>query len=221
MEQNDKLRLPAITVCPFPGWRGSSGYLYHDIYKRGCKNENTSEGFFSCIENKTFSFSELVFGAVKGLGSDQEKDLSDFKFWTWNMGWPGFGRCYTLNYNVSLGIDVVTDGLVLGLNPKVDYLVYLHEPDFFAITNNKLAMPTIRMEVNPRSENSNRLDQWYILEAFRRTNLNRVEARCNDLPNYNFTDCFIQSNAKRVNCTLPWNTRIPGKGLSNFQFMRL
>ena len=90
VEQNDKLKPPAITVCSIPGWHGSSGSQeFYGFYKRECKNETTSEGFFACIENRTFSFSELVLNAGKGLGSDKE-DLSDFKFWTWDgLVWVG------------------------------------------------------------------------------------------------------------------------------------
>ena len=63
VEGNEKLRLPAITVCAFPGW--ANGSMTCDVYKGKCQNESTSAGFFSCIKSKTFKFKDLVDYAIK------------------------------------------------------------------------------------------------------------------------------------------------------------
>ena len=48
-------------------------------------------------------------------------------------------------------------------------------------------------------------------QVIRHEKINRVGARCNPLPDYNFTSCLIESKAKKVNCTMPWSFQIEGK----------
>ena len=48
-------------------------------------------------------------------------------------------------------------------------------------------------------------------QVIRHEKINRVSARCNPLPDYNFTSCLIESKAKKVNCTMPWSFQIEGK----------
>ena len=53
------------------------------------------------------------------------------------------GRCYTFNYNQSLpGLDVSEDGLFFELNQNLEYMIFLHHPEFFTITYNAMMMPT-------------------------------------------------------------------------------
>ena len=109
VEKNDKLRLPAVTVCAIPGWtkRISKGA---GAYKEECQNVTTAQGFSSCVKNKTFSFNDLVVSAARGdNGTENEKDLSDFNLWTWDMTFPAVGRCYTLDYDVPVGINQKKD----------------------------------------------------------------------------------------------------------------
>ena len=125
------------------------------------------------------------------------------------MSPTALGRCYTLNYNSMFNIDMMKDSLWIALNPKQNYYVILHEPDFSTITVNKFAIPTTAFWMYPESENSTQY-QILTLEASRRKNLNRIEAPCNPSPNYNFTDCVIKYKAKNIGCSLPWNSKISG-----------
>ena len=201
------------SICSELGWINSS--VMNGNFKLHCANESTSEGFLACVENRTFGFKDLVFSASHGQVYDGgsleyfKKNLSDFKFWTWDMSVPAQGRCYTLNYNVPVSIDAMADSLWIKLDPKIEYNVILHEPDFSSITINKLAMPIARILMYPAKEPST---MWtvFTLEATRRKNLNRIEAPCDPLPNYNFTDCVIEYKAKNTNCTLPWHRKLRG-----------
>ena len=201
------------SICSEHGWINSP--VVNGNFKLHCTNESTSEGFLACVENRTFGFKDLVFSASHGQVYDGgsleyfKKNLSDFKFWTWDMSDPAQGRCYTLNYNVPVSIDAMADSLWIELDPKIEYNVILHQPDFFTININKLAMPTTAISMYPAKENST---MWtvFTLEATRRENLNRIEAPCNPLPNYNFTDCVIEYKAKNTNCTMSWHRKISG-----------
>ena len=126
------------------------------------------------------------------------------------MSLPALGRCYTLNYNVALGIDALTDGLWVSLNPNMSYYINLHESSFFSITTNKLAMPTSATHMSPATGNSPQRGFLFTLEVSRRKNINRIEAPCKPSHNYNFTECVLESKAKMIGCTLPWNMKISG-----------
>ena len=128
VEKNDKLRLPAVTVCAIPGWTKRTS-MRTGAYKEECQNVSTAQGFSSCIKNKTFSFKDLVVSASRGVlnGTENKKDLSDFNLWTWDMTFPAVGRCYTLDYDVPVGINLEKDILAIRLNPNHEYVVVVPE----------------------------------------------------------------------------------------------
>ena len=214
VEKNDRLRPPSITICSTVGWVGGNNSPALELdgnFKVHCPNEITLEGFLACIEQKTFNFSDLVVSAFHGSSQKYiQKDLSDFKYWTWDMSLPALGRCYTLNYNVALGIDALTDGLWVSLNPNMSYYINLHASSFFSFTTNKLAMPTTATHMSPATGNSPQRGFLLTLEVSRRKNINRIEAPCNPSHNYNFTECVLESKDKMIGCTLPWNMKISG-----------
>ena len=208
MEKNEKLRFPAITLCAFPGWTNYSSTKFNGVYKRKCQNETTAEGFFGSIKNKTFSFKDLIVSATRGNAfSKTSKNISDFSFWTWDMTVAAVGRCYTLDYNVPVGTDEVKDTLVIKFNRSPDYYAILHQTDLFAITVNRLAATTYR-QLDAKMFDG--VAQTLTLQAVKWKKLNRPEQPCNPSPDYNFTQCVIESKAKQVGCTLPWNKKIQG-----------
>ena len=79
-------------------------------YKEEFQNVTTAEGFSSCIKNKTFSFNYLVVPATRGdYGTENEKDLSDFNLWTWDMNSPA------VDYDKPEGINQKKDILAKDL----------------------------------------------------------------------------------------------------------
>ena len=117
------------------------------------------------------------------------------------------GRCYTLDYNIPVGVDQVKDILVIELNRSLNHYAILHQTDLFAITTNRLAATTYR-QLDAKMFGG--VAQILTLQASKRKKLNRPEQPCNPSPDYNFTECVIESKAKKVGCTLPWNKKIQG-----------
>ena len=76
-EKKDMFRLPAVTVCAYPGWVNPRSTSNLGFFKRQCQNETTAEGFDVCIKNKTFSFKDLVVSATHGANTQTRKNLSD------------------------------------------------------------------------------------------------------------------------------------------------
>ena len=139
------LKPPAITLCAQPpGWKGAEASGMEGHFKRECQDVTDAEGLKVCVENRTFSFDELIVGAVHGI--DDRKNLSK-DHWTWDMFLPAAGRCFTLRYNQSLANNFKRDGILILLNPNVSYIGFFHELDFFTLINNPLALPMKRFEI--------------------------------------------------------------------------
>ena len=177
-----------------------------------CRNEsNTEEGPWACIKEKTYSFEELVISAARGGNPSSQTKIPDFQFWNWHMPSPGKGRCYFLNYNVPLGIDMMNDVLFIELDPKKTYYIALYELDFFTYTGNPIAMPVSTFTL-PSSELAENNAQYVSLEASKFNRLNRPTAPCNTSASYNFTQCVIESVAKTTGCSPPWQGNVSGSG---------
>ena len=166
------------------------------------------KGPWECIKEKTFSFKELVISAAQGATPKVQTKISDVH-WNWHVPSAMVGRCYILDYNVPLGIDMMTDTLSIGLDPEKTYYVALHSPDFYTFTGNPLAMPTSAFAVTPSELDKQAL--FISLEATKFRRLNRLNAPCNSDANYNFTECVIESVARNSSCTMPWHGRISGR----------
>ena len=146
-EKSAALKPPAITFCPYGanlvGWKNATDMNVTQNLRRRCdKLPTTSEGFLSCIEDKTYDLRETIEGARHGY-LPPNKNLSNSEFWSWDMSVSVAGRCYTINYNQSLpGLDVLEDGIFFDLNKNLLYMIFLHQPKFFIITYNGMTMPT-------------------------------------------------------------------------------
>ena len=120
---------------------------------------------------------------------------------------PAVGRCYTINYDVPVGIDLEKDILLIALKTNHSFYVFPHESSLFALSMNPLVLPKY-VQLDPMKHGG--AAQALSIEAIRWQKLNRPESPCNSSPDYNFTDCVIESKARKVGCTLPWNKHIPG-----------
>ena len=146
-EKSTALKPPAITFCPYEanlvGWKNATDMNVTQNLRLRCDEvPTTSDGFLSCIEEKTYELRETIEDARHGY-LPPNKNLSNSEFWSWDMSVSVAGRCYTINYNQSLpGLDVLEDGLFFDLKQDLQYMIFLHEPEFFSITYNGMTMPT-------------------------------------------------------------------------------
>ena len=68
--------------------------------------------------------------------------------WTWDVTAAIDGRCFTLNFDQPLTIDLSVDSLVFNLEEDMVYYLFIHQPDFFILTYNPLTMPTVDMLIS-------------------------------------------------------------------------
>ena len=204
LEQKQALKPPAITICPQVGWKNSNfstaGFRVH------CKNANSSDMFWKCLEERTYNFSEIILSATHGHPLNVVKTLTDGpKFWTWSTPGRSEGRCFTLLYDQHFQIDMKTDVIVINLKPPSRYYtVFLHDPDFFVITYNPFTLPVTEIDINP-AELNEKTHLLLSMAQMKTKKLNKPEMPCNPSPRYSFTTCVRQSVATKSNCSLPWD----------------
>ena len=123
------------------------------------------------------------------------------------------------------------DSLVVYIKHSISYIVFFHEPDFFAMFMNPLALPVKQLQIAATTKiDKNTLfhtlqvsfktlytvtSKSPLLEYFqvvKKERLNRAEAPCEPANDYSFTSCVTESKARSINCTMPWNKEIPGLG---------
>ena len=206
--ENTSLKPPGITICPQNWKNDTSASFSFGNYRKNCEDANGANDFSNCVANKTFDIDEVIISARQGWNGTNWLELSDPNLWSSDMTITTGGRCYTLKYDQQFKVDPQTDSILIDLVVG-DYVIFLHNPDFFLTTMNPLALPLNFFTFN-RQEFTNTSFLGLTLEVVQRHNLNREEARCNPSQDYNFTACVKKGLARVVNCTLPWNDKING-----------
>ena len=71
---------------------------------------NNTADFENCIEEGTFGLNDTVVQAWA-----TGKKLTGPEFWTSDVSLSMFGRCYTLDLDVKLGVNAITGTIMLNL----------------------------------------------------------------------------------------------------------
>ena len=182
----DGLEVPAVTICgrhpQFKrGWKEYVTSGYDGILENMCGETDNIEG---CIERKTFAQTEVIKDTT--MGYVLQKSLTNTTNpWIEDFTRSVEGRCYTLNITERIGPDGKTDRLFFLLGYQMTYRIFIHDPNYFVINTNPLALPTIMMKLNPNKSSSHfyRLALTYVEE------LNGSEDPCDSDPSYNFQTC--------------------------------
>ena len=129
----------------------------------------------------------------------KDRSLLDPKFWIKEFTWTRDGFCYTLNSSVRVGTGYEEDGIVFFSNATdMHQIIYIHDPDFFVVNDNPLALPKTRIKVMAKSFQYQRI----ILVEHRL--INHAKIPCEPRRDYNFRECVRKSFSARVKCRLPW-----------------
>ena len=119
--------------------------------------------------------------------------------WTETISQFTYGRCQTLKNYAKLGNGQELNGLHIRLNPEHRYTFYLHDPDFFFLNLNPIAIPCVR---NTISLNGKRLGFLFQrLTATEHRLKNRADFRCNEDRNYKFSDCIRKYVLNKAGCS--------------------
>ena len=101
--------------------------------------------FYDCFQNLTLDGSSMVSQTRKF--NFQTYTFENTSFSTWKSVWSFyFGHCVTSN-----DIDSLDDGkfLKIYLNKSSDYIIWIHDPDFFYLSLNPRSIPKLEISFSP------------------------------------------------------------------------
>merc|ERR1711915_192629 len=111
--------------------------------------------------------------------------------------------CYTFSYKAKLKADMLTDGLVFQLDPKLSYRIIIHDPNYLLMASNPLVFPRIWQDYKAQDLQPGKFEWLYISLTEHRL-LNRDDQPCDENPDYSYIACVKNSQARRVGCRPGW-----------------
>ena len=137
----------------------------------------------------------------------QQNSINNEKLWISDVSQLQFGKCHTLQNYGQLGVNLELDAAYFKLNPSLPYRLYLHDPSYFFLTANPLAIPQIERAVKVAKNRTSRVQMQYI-SATKHIAINRPDAPCEEDKDYSFTTCIKKSVVKFAGCKVPWDNDI-------------
>ena len=134
----------------------------------------------------------------------RDRPFLDSKFWIKEFTWTRDGFCYTLNSTIRVGNDYENSAIVFYANDvDMHQIIYIHDPDFFVINDNPMALPKIRIKVMAKSF------QYHRIFLVEHSLLNHPKIPCEPRRDYSFRGCVRNSFTEKVKCRLPWPATDP------------
>ena len=149
---------------------------------------------------KTFDQTEVVQDVL--LGYMTRKSLVNEKNpWIEDFTRSLQGRCYTLNIPQRIGPNGNKERLFLLLSHDLVYQIFIHDPNYFVMNTNPVALPTIVKKLNPSTSTSH----YYRLSATNMEELSVPDDPCNSDESYSFQSCVRKSISRKVGCRTKWD----------------
>ena len=175
---------PAITVFANRhriGWKSPMpGFFPADILRHHC--ENSTVPLTECVEENTFDLSETIHSAHLWHTKYKTTPLTGSKIWTTHFTSVEFGRGYTMRFAWNSSADY--DQVYLLLNNSLEYTIFIHDPNYFLVSKNPLAMPTLYVTINPIQSFSH-FEQLLVTE-------HQLLENCEPELGYSFQTCVQQ-----------------------------
>ena len=202
------LDAPAITICvdSAKAWKNrtetkigkSSNWTLEKSLNIECDNPKTAVDVVQCIYEHIYDFDEMI---KQVLWHTSYIDTP----WKSSITSLTNGKCHTLENYGQLGVNAELHSAQIILNPNLSYRVFLHDPLFFFITLNPLAVPQIATSIKISQENHIKIQIQYV-SVTKHIKMKREGAHCEDDPHYSLTSCIRRSVVDYVGyCTL-WDS---------------
>ena len=184
---------PAITICPVDPRTLSS---FRDIPEEEMMMGNPFEvlcgsadgnatAIVDCVENLAYNLTDVVELQAKGnMPMFREKNATGPVAENWKTEFTnGRSLCLIHRSPHHFGSDDFAHAIVIGLNPDLEYHVFIHDPNFFVLSHNPgLGLNKLSLDMK-RSVFSK-------LTVVEHHNLNVPNKRCNPQAGYSFTGCI-------------------------------
>ena len=173
---------PAITVFPRKhtyGWRNKT-LGRRDFFAEHCRDFPGSPR--ECIQEKTFDLDDFIKDANLWYDGKEKISIMEPRNKSWSTHFTSmlFGRGYTLHFEWNSSADY--HQVYLYLNSSFEYTIFVHDPDYFMVTQNNMAMPTLFVTFDPK-KTFRQFRQLLVTE-------HHLLDDCNPEPGYSFKDCI-------------------------------
>ena len=182
---------PAITIFAKQhqgtAWKNQlpGGVSQDDILIYECGNATGTVE--ECIQMKTYDFNEVVHDAnLWYLGGNETIPLMEPKLWTTHFTSVMYGRGYSLRFDWNSSASY--DQVYLHLNRSLDYTIFIHDLEYFLVSQNPLTMPTVSVTLNPNQTFSH-YESLIVTE-------HHLLDNCEPEPGYSFQNCVQKVNVE-------------------------
>ena len=196
---------PAITIAVFsPETR--NGWKTHipdnpDSFKLIQPHCGEASDIEKCIEDNTFADTEAFKNVLLGFSS--RTSLVSPSLATVDFTSTYRGRTYLLHINQQINPDDASSQLFISFGSLNNYLIYIHDRDYFLINGNPFGLPSIKKKLYP-NQTSN---FYYRLALIERHELDVPDDPCDTTPGYDFQACVKDTLAERVGCRTKWDLK--------------
>ena len=210
-EKTNGIKSPAITFAAFrkerfsTGWKSVQKNLSHDTFDMfdHCQRINLTN-IESCLKNDTIERGEFLKSVTLGLPNRNSSSLgNNSSVWSEDVTSTYMGRQFTLKTFMTLS---PTDGggkLTFKLDNSFDYIIWLHDENFFIPNLNPSGPPNKRWKVNRKNSSNPGLYHRITLTKQKKLNLDRQP--CEEDPSYSFSKCTKEKLSQKIGCRLPWD----------------
>ena len=200
-----KIRAPAVTICLATatdhgtGWKGDVHNItsFGDVLRHTCQMK--TDNITACIEQETFSQTEVIPKVVKGW--TKKESLMNPDFWQDDFRVTWRGRCYRLLYPQKVSKEVDTDAIFFLFNGNHSYWIDIHDPNYYIMNYNPLALKVNRIKTGANARRG--LYMYYELQIHEELNI--PEDPCVEDQLYSFQACVQESLSHKVGCRLKWD----------------
>ena len=195
-----EVRPPAITVVAFNsshgGWKQSVPSTDFEALETVC---GQAENITRCVLENSNSLQETVHAE---LGFQQNSSLMAPELWREDLTASWYGLSYTLVYPHPKGTAWRTDAINLHVNVSdgLTRRIFIHDPDFFLLSINPLALPVNLYSLQAQSGRF-----YFSIALTEHIGLNTPSNPCVEDPGYRFIVCVKESLSGRFGCRLPWD----------------
>ena len=186
------------------GWKSAGQNLTYATFSmfNHCQRINFTD-IDGCVKNDTIEKDEFWDSARLGFSAENSTSLVDessVSFWSEDLTAPFLGRHFTLKPPITLAITS-DDFLVFQLNNSFDYLIWLHDEDFFIPNQNPLGPSSKRWQVKTLNDGG----LYHLITLTRQKKLNLDRQPCEEDPSYRFARCAKEKLSEKIGCRLPWD----------------
>ena len=133
-----------------------------------------------------------------------KNDKKDPALWKETMGTVYMGRCYSFTLSENLQADMVEDALVFGLDVRLAYRVFLHDPHYHHFVSNPLVFPRLWRDYRPDTLLGT--FEWLYISVTHHEKMNLAEQPCQEGEEYSLLQCVKTSQALQVGCRPAWDS---------------